>query len=92
MNYIPIEIASQNAWPAFKQIDNDGWISRYADGYTKRANSVTILHPNSISLEEQIVKHEQAYNNEGTMLFRIISPFLTSSRVVDQRKKIFYIL
>lgn len=74
MNYIPIEIASQNAWPAFKQIDNDGWISRYADGYTKRANSVTILHPNSISLEEQIVKHEQAYNNEGLpCIFRLLS-------------------
>lgn len=74
MNNISIEIASFKAWPAFKQVDDNGWIARYADGYTKRANSVTVLRPNSNSLDNQILKYENQYNASGLpCVFRLLS-------------------
>ena len=37
-----LEEVAMNAWPALQQMLFDGWILRFAQGYTKRANSV---HP-----------------------------------------------
>ena len=37
-----LEEVAMNAWPALQQMLFDGWIVRFAQGYTKRANSV---HP-----------------------------------------------
>lgn len=67
-------MASLNAWPAFTQVDNNGWIARFADGYTKRANSVTILQPNTILLENQVLHYEHLYNRKGQpCIFRLLS-------------------
>ena len=38
-----IEELSLNALPCLQQILDDGWVLRLAEGYTKRANSVTPL-------------------------------------------------
>ena len=74
MNNIDIETAGLKAWPAFVQVDDDGWISRFADGYTKRANSVTLLRPGTDSLEGRIQQYEQMYNEKGQpCIFRLLS-------------------
>jgi N-acetylglutamate synthase len=45
-----------NAWPSFDYQLYDGWILRIANGYTKRANSVTPLLPGA-TLDEPLVDH-----------------------------------
>ena len=56
-----IEERSLNAWPCLQQILDDGWILRFADGYTKRANSVNPIYPGTENLENKIKRCEQIY-------------------------------
>src|SRR5690348_18493594 len=56
-----IEEAALNSWPALQQVLFDGWISRFANGYTKRANSVTPVYPSYLPAREKIAFCEQRY-------------------------------
>lgn len=68
-----IEELSLNAWPCLQQILYDGWILRFADGYTKRANSVNPIYP-STQLENKIKRCEQIYRSKNlTPIFRLTS-------------------
>jgi N-acetylglutamate synthase len=60
-----LEECSLNAWPALQTIVYDGWLLRFADGYTRRANSVYALHPSSINLFEKLAHCEQHYASKG---------------------------
>lgn len=42
---ITIAEISLNAWCSLQQNLDDGWILRFADGYTKRVNSVNPIYP-----------------------------------------------
>ena len=62
-----IEELSLNAWPSLQTVCNDGWILRFADGYTRRANSVNPLYPSSGSVDtgDRIAHCEALYTSRG---------------------------
>lgn len=71
-----IEEASLNAWPALRQVLVDGWVLRFANGYTKRANSVNPLYPSSGDLEANVAACEWIYRDQGLPpVFRLTPPF-----------------
>lgn len=60
-----LEELSLNAWPALQTVVCDGWLLRFANGYTRRANSVYALYPSSLNLDEKITYCEQLYGSRG---------------------------
>ncbi len=59
-----IEEASFNAWPALNMLLYDGWLLRFANGYTKRANSVNGLYRGSLQTEMKIDYCETVYTKQ----------------------------
>ena len=71
-----VEEAALNAWPAPKQVLYDGWLLRFADGYTKRANSVNIRYRSKYPFVPKIDYCERLYVHQGQpTLFRTPEPF-----------------
>ena len=71
---IHIEEASLNAWPALNTYLFDGWLARFANGYTKRANSVTPLYPGVMDLAAKIDGCEALYRRQNLPpIFRLPS-------------------
>lgn len=64
MNNIHLEELAMNAWPALQTVLYDGWIVRLANGYTKRANSVTPLYPGTLAVDEKIEQCQQLYQQQ----------------------------
>lgn len=56
-----IEPLSFRALPALEQHDYDGWIIRYAKGYTKRANSVNPVYGSTSDISQKIAYCESYY-------------------------------
>ena len=63
------------AWPSFEEIEHDGWVLRFADGYTKRANSVNPHFGSSLPLAAKIAKCEAAYRECGLPAIFRVTPF-----------------
>ena len=56
-----LEELSFNAWPALETINYDGWVLRFANGFSKRSNSVNPLYGSTIDLDEKINHCESIY-------------------------------
>lgn len=85
-DHLLLEEAALNAWPALQTALLGGWVARFANGYTKRANSATPLYtPDPApALEEQIAACEALYKRwEQPTIFRLPS-FLPTTAVLDQ--------
>ena len=60
-----IEERCLNACPPMQQVLYDGWVIRLADGYTRRANSVSPIYPGHVDPIKKIAVCESLYRGRG---------------------------
>jgi N-acetylglutamate synthase len=69
---LAIERAGVLAWPAGETQDLDGWLWRFANGGSQRANSVSALDYTGTDIDKSIADAEQRYRARGARpLFQI---------------------
>lgn len=67
-----LEELSFNAHPSLQTQYYDGWILRFANGYSSRANSVNVIYPSTIDLKEKIEECEKRYfENNLACIFKV---------------------
>ena len=67
-----IEELSLNAWPALQTLQYDGWVLRFANGYTRRANSINPLYPSDLGVDEKLHFCEAFYRGRSLpVVFKI---------------------
>lgn len=71
-----IEEASLNAWPARQQLVDDGWLIRFHDGYTRRANSINPIYAGETAAESRLAKWEHFYWERGRPAIFKITPLM----------------
>lgn len=77
-----IEKLSLQAWPSYQTQPFGQWLLRFANGYTKRANSVTVLGDVEQMLSEKIAYCEAFYQaRESKTVFRL--PSFTGPDALD---------
>lgn len=65
MSITTLEEYTCRTWPALETVPYDGWLMRFAEGCTNRANSVYPLYPSSFDIERKIAHVEQEYSARG---------------------------
>lgn len=60
-----LEEISLNALPALKTVYFDGWVLRFANGYSRRANSVNPIYDSKVAVDEKIRRCEGLYRSTG---------------------------
>ncbi len=83
-----LEELSLNALPAYQAIHYDGWILRFTDGFTRRANSVQPLYKSSLPVEEKLDYCEAQYASRGLRtVFKLTGSHHPANleNVLDQR-------
>src|SRR5689334_4257970 len=60
-----LEELTLNHWQPLSTELYDGWVLRFAGGYTKRANSIQAIYPSVLPLEHKIDACEQLYEARG---------------------------
>ena len=86
---VRLEVLALSAWPALEETAYDGWILRFANGHTKRANSINPLYPSTIDVEEKIAACERACERRGLpTIFRLtaFSEPVSLDRALEKRE------
>jgi len=70
-----LEEKALNAWPGLQEVVCDGWMLRFAGGYTRRANAVVPLYEGRIAAERKISMCEERYALRGLPTVFKMLPF-----------------
>jgi ribosomal protein S18 acetylase RimI-like enzyme len=76
MEHKSVEELSLNHWQAISTVFYDGWILRFANGYTKRANSVSPIYYSTENIERKIEECEKRYTDNRLPTIFKITPFV----------------
>lgn len=60
-----LEEFSLSAWPALKTIYYDGWVLRFAGGYTRRANSINPVYASTLAVDDKITHCKTLFKAQG---------------------------
>ena len=72
-DWLDLEQAALAAWPALTTEWYDGWVLRFARGYTRRANSITPLDAGLLPLQDKVAQCVARYRDEGLEpVFRLV--------------------
>lgn len=71
-----IEELSLNHWHPLSTLLYDGWVLRFADGYTKRANSINPIYDSTCDLNTKIKECENIYSANHLPTIYKITPFV----------------
>ena len=68
------EKLSFNTHPSLCEKVYDGWLLRFAEGYTKRANSVNVIGKSTLPIEEKVAYCEEKYAEQNLPVVFKIAP------------------
>jgi GNAT superfamily N-acetyltransferase len=85
-----LEELSLNAWPALQTMLYDGWVIRFADGYTKRANSVNPLYSSSLDIEEKLHFCEHLFQEKKLPVVFKMTPAISPGNLDEKLSTIGY--
>jgi GNAT superfamily N-acetyltransferase len=80
----PVEAAAFSCPPSLRVTIDDGWLIRFGDGHTKRANSANPLYPMGGSEAGLIDRVESAYRRSGRAAIFRLTPLAALPRL-DER-------
>ncbi|PUA19025.1 GNAT family N-acetyltransferase [Glaciimonas sp. PCH181] len=78
-----LEQAAFSAWPSLEQQDHAGWRLRFANGYTKRANSANAIAHSDMLTPSQIDYIEAFYRSRDVQTVFRLASFCTSQATDD---------
>ncbi len=76
-----LEEIALNAWPCLQTVFLDGWLLRFANGYTRRANSINPLYASTQAVQGKIEACEQLYHARGLKSVFKMTPDSLPSRL-----------
>ena len=81
-----LEELSLNAHPSLRTMFYDGWVLRFADGYTNRANSVNMLYSSQRPLADKIDFCESVYSRQALpTVFKVTPISISIDNILAER-------
>ena len=81
-----LEETASNGHVALNMQQYDGWLLRFSDGYTNRANSVSVLYPSTKDIEEKVRVCEEKYGKQGQpAVFKLTEPDAELNAYLEER-------
>ena len=86
-----LEEVAMNAWPALEQILYDGWVLRFSNDFTGRANSVNPLYRSTIDIKTKISTCKEIYRKKDLKARFRLTAFFTPKSLDQVLEKLGFI-